>query len=162
MLKIWGHPASILSQSLSLSWDQEAKSFVRPTSLSLECALSWEQEAKQEPCEPISLSCARSELRDWLTRPLLGSQLRCHSLWLYAIKSGSKMGTFDDKISTKMFHQSFSITKNRLHIWVSHSCTLFFLYFTYHRQVEERACLINVICEPNRDTANQRKEHGLK
>ena len=34
----------------------------------------------QEPREPVSLSLLRSELRDWLTTSLLGSQRRCHAL----------------------------------------------------------------------------------
>ena len=39
---------------------------------------------EQELCEQISLSRAHSELRDWLTRPLLGSERRSSAPTLYA------------------------------------------------------------------------------
>ena len=37
----------------------------------------------QEPCEPISLSLTPSLALFWPTRPLLGSQRRCHAAALY-------------------------------------------------------------------------------
>ena len=56
----------------------------RSLSLSLECALSCEQGAKGLVMWAISLSRVRPELRDWLTRPLLGSERRSRVPALYA------------------------------------------------------------------------------
>ena len=83
-----------------LSCEQEFKSLVSQ-SLPLERILSYEQ----EPCEP-SLSHVSFELRDWLTRSLLGSHRRCSGAALSATLESANGKLFWRIIGTSCKHSS--------------------------------------------------------